>query len=95
MVSMWVGKPKSFSILPSLLYYIFLDFLRRHLAGWHLWATRSDHPHIIIPAQAPKKRASVIRRHGRECRLGPRRGKGFPFFRYPEFPRQDLRLVLG
>lgn len=74
-----------------ILLHFFLDFLRRHLARWHLWATRSDHPHIIIPAQAPEKRTSVFRRHGRECRLGPRRGKEFPFFRRPEFPRLDLR----
>ena len=66
--------------IPVNLYYFppsFSDSLRRRLTWWLLWATGSDRPLIIVPTQAPEERTPTIRRHGRERRLGPRRGKGF------------------
>jgi hypothetical protein len=60
--------------LRPLIYYtlFFSESLRRRLAWWFLWATRSDRPLIIVSTQAPEKRTPTIRRRGRERRLGPR-----------------------
>ena len=74
MGSMWVGSfclsttipgdPGTYILPFSITHTFFSDTLRRRLALWLLWATRSDRPLIIVSTQAPEKRTSAIRRRG-------------------------------